>query len=128
MFAAGSEGPLFSVPKDGGAPKPVTVLDSTETGHRFPRFLPDGRHFLYASMPPRGIQFDIYVGAINSPLREKLMVADGTPVYVEPGYLLYVRNGRVVAHRFDPRPARRIDSRPSDEALGSPAHPRRPRN
>jgi eukaryotic-like serine/threonine-protein kinase len=101
VFAAGSEGPLFSVSKDGGTPKPVTVLDSTETGHRFPRFLPDGHHFLYASMPPRGSQFTIYIGSTDSPQREQLMIADGTPVYVEPGYLLYVRNGRVVAHRFD---------------------------
>ncbi len=127
VFAAGSEGSLFSVSKDGGTPKPVTVLDSTETGHRFPRFLPDGRHFLFASMPARGLQFDIFVGSIDSPLREKLMIADGTPVYVEPGYLLYVRNGRVVAHRFDPRsrkligePVALVDEPHRTEFLGSP--------
>lgn len=101
VFSGGAEGPIYKVSQDGGTPEAVTTLDSTETGHRFPRFLPDGEHFLFAAMPPRELQFTIYVGSIESPKREKLMTADGTPVYVEPGYLLYGRNGRLVAHRFD---------------------------
>jgi Tol biopolymer transport system component/predicted Ser/Thr protein kinase len=101
VFSGGAEGPIFKVSEDGGAPEPATTLDSAETGHRFPRFLPDGRHFLFAAMPPRQSQFEIYVGSIDSPSRRRLMTADGTPVYVDPGYLIYTRNGRVVAHRFD---------------------------
>jgi Tol biopolymer transport system component len=128
VFAAGSEGPLFKVSKDGGTPEQVTTLDSLETGHRFPSFLPDGRHFLYASMPPRNLLFTIYVGSIDSRKRERLMSADGTPVYVEPGYLLYTRNGRIVAQRFDARARKLIgepvplvdEPRPTDY-LGSPS-------
>src|SRR6185503_2068809 len=53
LFAPGSTGGLFRVPAAGGEPVAVTRLDSTrnETGHRFPQFLPDGRHFLYAAFP-----------------------------------------------------------------------------
>ena len=101
IFSAGAEGPLYRVSQNGGEPKVATKLDSGETGHRFPRFLPDGRHFLYASMPPQAAQYSIHIGSIDSPKSELLMKADGTPVYVEPGYLVYGRNGRLVAQRFD---------------------------
>ncbi len=101
VFSGGAEGPIFKVSQNGGTPTQATTLDSGETGHRFPRFLPDGRHFLFASMPPRADLFTIFVASTDSPKRERLMVADGSPVYVEPGYLLFKRNGRVVAQRFD---------------------------
>src|SRR6185295_17600403 len=47
VFAASSSGPLLQVSGNGGDPKPATTLDAGrgETGHRFPSFLPDGRHF-----------------------------------------------------------------------------------
>ena len=46
---AGGAGPIFRVSAAGGEPKPVTTLDESrgETQHRWPSFLPDGRHFLY---------------------------------------------------------------------------------
>jgi len=79
-------------------------------------------------MPPRELQFSIYVGSIDSPKREKLMTADGTPVYVEPGYLLYGRNGRLVAHRFDAarrklvgEPVALVDEPDRTDFLGSPS-------
>jgi len=128
LFSGGAEGPIYKVSQDGGTPEAVTTLDSAETGHRFPRFLPDGKHFLFAAMPPRELQFTIYVGSIESPKREKLMTADGTPVYVEPGYLLYGRNGRLVAHRFDParrrligEPVALVDEPERTEFLGAPS-------
>src|SRR6185436_18247829 len=39
------------VPSAGGTPAVVTTLDPAtgETSHRWPHFLPDGRHFLYTS-------------------------------------------------------------------------------
>jgi hypothetical protein len=42
-------GPLFRVSANGGTPRQGTALDqkARETGHAFPFFLPDGRHFLY---------------------------------------------------------------------------------
>jgi len=129
VFSAGAEGPLYRVSQDGGASERATTLDSGETGHRFPRFLPDGRHFLFASMPAQGQQHTIYVGSVgDAKRRERLMTADGTPVYVEPGWLLYVRNGRTVAHRFDARarklvgePIALIDEPHRTQYLGAPS-------
>ena len=43
---------LFRVSSAGGTPVAVTTLDPTagETNHRWPHFLPDGRHFLYTAV------------------------------------------------------------------------------
>jgi Tol biopolymer transport system component len=129
VYSGGAQGPLYRISPDGGTAEPASTLDSAETAHRFPRFLPDGRHFLYAALPPRGQQFSIYVGRIDdAKWRERLMIADGTPVYVEPGWLLYTRNERVLAHRFDAR-ARKLIGEPialADEPvhtgyIGSPS-------
>jgi len=38
---------LFQVSAGGGVPVPVTELTGKENGHRWPQFLPDGRHFTY---------------------------------------------------------------------------------
>jgi Tol biopolymer transport system component/predicted Ser/Thr protein kinase len=110
VLAPAGEGPLFKVSANGGVPEQVTFLDSTrhEIGHRFPHFLPDGRHFLFAALPSHEGLFDIFVGSTTSSDREPLMKAAGVPVYVEPGYLLYDRNGRLVAHRFDARKRRLV--------------------
>src|SRR5262245_60034949 len=65
VFAPGGEGPLYSVSAAGGELRPVTTLDSSrhETAHRFPWFLPDGRHFLYVSLPHRARGHPVKVGS-----------------------------------------------------------------
>jgi Tol biopolymer transport system component/predicted Ser/Thr protein kinase len=121
VFSGGAEGPIFQVSQDGGTPAPATILKPGESGHRYPQFLPDGRHFLYASMPPRGSMFDIWIGSTDDPNhREKLMEADGVPVYAEPGLLVYARNTRVMAQRFDAR-SRKL----AGKAIPLPDEPKR---
>jgi len=53
VFAPKSVSSLLKVSADGGQPVEVAKPDQArgETGLRFPSFLPDGRHFLYASIP-----------------------------------------------------------------------------
>src|SRR5262249_14980816 len=42
---------LVQVPASGGVPKPLTVLDTSKhDSHRWPYFLPDGKHFLYLAV------------------------------------------------------------------------------
>ncbi len=101
VFAPSGEGPLYEVDANGGPARAVTTLDSAETAHRFPEFLPDGVHFLYAALPKRAAGFDIYVGSTGGKTREFLMSADGVPRYAEPGWLVYTRHGRVLAQHFD---------------------------
>ena len=105
VFQPAPEGPLYRVSAGGGDPVPVTEVDPAlhQTGHRMPGLLPDGEHFLYAGLPqgPRG--WDIFVGSLGSKKAKKLLTAGSGVSYAKPGYLLYVRDGKLVAHRFDAR-------------------------
>jgi hypothetical protein len=49
IFSRNFTDPLYKVSSAGGPATAVTVLDASrnETSHRFPCFLPDGRHFVY---------------------------------------------------------------------------------
>jgi Tol biopolymer transport system component len=84
-------------------PHAVTSLDDKqgETSHRFPWFLPDGRHFLYAALPPHNGKFNLFVGSLDGTTREFVTSADGAAVYAGPGYVLFPRQNALVAQRFD---------------------------
>jgi Tol biopolymer transport system component len=103
LYAPRSEGPLYRVSAAGGDPQQVTTLDSArhESGHRFPCFLPDGRHFVYSSLPAKDGKFDIMIAALDAPKPRRLMSAYTGVAYAEPGYLLSERNATVVAQPFD---------------------------
>ena len=90
-------GPLFRVAATGGTPEAVTKLDN-QLDHRFPWFLPDGRHFLYKA---RGENPGVFVGDLDSGLTKRLLFADSRVEYVPPGYLLFVRQGILLAQDFD---------------------------
>jgi Tol biopolymer transport system component len=71
--------------------------------HRFPHFLPDGRHFLFTQAYGKHGEDGIYVGSIDSP--EFKLVSAGpssNPAYAS-GYLLLVREGKLLAQPFDLR-------------------------
>jgi len=104
VFAPAPDGPLMRVTAGGGEPTAATVLDSSrhETAHRFPYFLPDGEHFLFAALPGGPNGWDICVGSLRSRTARRLMAARSAAIYAEPGYLLFERDGRVMAQRFDP--------------------------
>ncbi len=91
------------VASGGGEPVAVTALDSArhESAHRFPFFLPDGDHFLFAALPEGPNGLDIYVGSLRSRGAKRVLTARSAPVYVEPGFLLFERDGRLMAQRFD---------------------------
>jgi serine/threonine protein kinase/Tol biopolymer transport system component len=103
VFAPTNAGPLMKVSSTGGRPVPVTTLDAQkkETGHRFPFFLPDGQHFLFAALPAHAADYDIFIGAVDSTERSLLLSAESAPVYSEPGYLFFVRKDSIIAQPFD---------------------------
>ncbi len=105
LFAPNRTGGLYSVPASGGEPVPVTTLDPSreETSHRYPQFLPDGRHYIYLARSRRREYQGIYVGSLGSTERKLLVTADANAAYVAPGYLLFVRDSALMAQRFDLR-------------------------
>jgi Tol biopolymer transport system component len=101
LFAPSGVGPIYSVPASGGNPVAVTELDvkAGETTHRFPFFLPDGKHFLFLARSSG--EPAIRVAALGSRESRRVVNALSNPVYAS-GHLLYVRQGTLVAQAFDP--------------------------
>ena len=98
---------IFRIAADGGAVSRVTTVDQShgETGHMLPQFLPDGRHFLYVvrSSEGEGRSSWIALRSLDSADDRRLFSASSQALYAEPGYLLFLRDGSLVAQRFDPR-------------------------
>ena len=105
VFAPTASGPLMQVPASGGEPRPATTLDTArgETAHRFPDFLPDGKRFLYVALPGKANQLETRVGTLDARPGPVVVTSSNGAVYAEPGYLLFTRQGSVVAQRFDAR-------------------------
>ena len=98
-----SDGPLNSIKltdANGSEPVEVTRVDTAagEFGHRWPKFLPDGRHFLYLV---NGSDSDgIFIGSIDSDKKVRLFHNLTQAVYV-PGYILFVNENVLFARAFD---------------------------
>jgi eukaryotic-like serine/threonine-protein kinase len=99
--------PIFRVSASGGSPIRVTRLDAArrETTHRWPFFLPDGKHFLYFSGSHRtGTESDldaIFVGSLDSAERPRLLVHARSRAEYASGRILYVRQKTLFARAFD---------------------------
>ena len=98
VFAPDATGALARVSSAGGQPTPVTKLSEAdkETSHRWPDFLPDGRHFLFLSRPSNVV----HVGSLDSPEVTRLVNADSRALYAQ-GHLLFIREDTLVAQPFD---------------------------
>jgi Tol biopolymer transport system component len=105
VFAPDAGGPLYRISANGGTPERVTTIDPArkEFGHRFPAFLPDGEHFLYAALPGKNGRFDIFAGSLNDSSRAPVGSLEAAPVFADPGWLLYARQGVLAAVPFDAR-------------------------
>ena len=104
VFVPGLLGALFRVSAaGGGTAAPLTKLAGGEGAHRYPWFLPDGRHFLYTTYG--GFQTGkftgrIYVGDLESAERREIGEALSSVAYTAPGYLLFVRETSLLAQPF----------------------------
>jgi Tol biopolymer transport system component len=107
LFSPAPASPLMGVSASGGPPVAITSLslNENENSHRWPYFLPDGKHFLYLSL--RGLSARdtptnvIQVGSLNSKEQKTLFTSDGNAIYAS-GHLLYLRQDALVAQPFDP--------------------------
>ena len=105
ILAPVNRGPIMRVSASGGEPVAVTRLDpAKENSHRWPHFLPDGRHFLFTVRSDKPENQGIKVGSLDSPEVTPLVNAASPGLYVEPGLLLYVTTDAVLmAQPFDPK-------------------------
>jgi eukaryotic-like serine/threonine-protein kinase len=112
VFRPGVNGPLLKVSAFGGASSPVTKLGALEHQHRLPWFLPDGKHFLFASnIHGQAKESKIYIASLESPEARAVIDADSKAVFAPDlhsrgsgkGYLLFLRGNALMAQPFDPK-------------------------
>jgi tRNA A-37 threonylcarbamoyl transferase component Bud32 len=98
-------GGIYKVSASGGTPVAVTTLDETrhDVTHRWPVFLPDGKHFLYmaSSFGPESEKNAIFMGSLDGE-KSKLVLNASSNAYYAAGHLFYVRESTIVAQSFDP--------------------------
>ncbi|MCI0606303.1 protein kinase [bacterium] len=107
LFATMNNG-LQRVSSEGGEPKLVTQLDTTEKGigHSWPAMLPDNKHFLFLNDFSDPTKRAIYVGSLDSKEPVRLMKTQFMAQYLDPGYLLYIQAGSLVAQKLEMDPPR----------------------
>jgi len=101
IFGASLTSPLYRIPIAGGQPVAITRLETTRAyGHMQPRFLPDGKHFLFFATGPADAQ-GVYLGSLDSDVVKRLVAADAHGEFLVPGYVAYVSGGALVARTLD---------------------------
>jgi Tol biopolymer transport system component len=105
------DAPLLRVSDQGGPTLPVTTVDLKleDVSHRWPSFLPDGRHFLYFGLSVDDGRRGVYVGSLDElaaqPARP-VFLSDSGAVYApgasrSQGLLLSAQGGRIEVRPFD---------------------------
>jgi Tol biopolymer transport system component len=96
---------LWKINAAGGTPQRATQLDpSKHTTHRWPFFLPDGKHFLYYATNHFGGRADqngIYFASLDSDAAKLVLATDSAGQYAS-GHLLFHLQTALMAQKFDP--------------------------
>ena len=105
VFAT-ERGGLWRVSARGGKPEALTEVDigRREYGHRFPHLLPDGRTVIFTVTQdgiPNWDRTEIVAQRLDTGSRTRLIQGGADARYVEPGYLVYMRQGVLMAAAFD---------------------------
>ncbi len=105
LFTPAHNSSIFKVPAAGGTPVQLTELnrDKKENSHRFPWFLPDGKHYLYlVRVKNTGASEDheIRLASLDDESSRFLLKARSNTVYAS-GYLAFMRESALMVQRFD---------------------------
>ena len=106
VFAPAPFGGLFRVAATGGAPVAVTRVEGEGRTNRLPWFLPDGKHLLYLDgTQTSDVDQNTSIQALDLATGKSTLVAKERSEgrFVEPGYLVFLREGNLLAQPFDRR-------------------------
>jgi Tol biopolymer transport system component len=106
VFDGATGSGLFRVSSGGGAPTAVTALAEGEDAHRWPHFLPDGRHFFYTAVTgpccPATKPGTIKIGSLDQhEPPAAVLQADSSAIYAF-NRMLFARDQTLMAVAFDP--------------------------
>jgi serine/threonine protein kinase/Tol biopolymer transport system component len=109
LFTQNTVSPVFRIPAGGGEAVAVTRLDAERhLGHRFPSFLPDGRHFLFYAQAVES-ESGIYLASLDGDEPKRLGAADTAARYFAPDRVLYVQQEALVARKLEVARAELLD-------------------
>jgi serine/threonine protein kinase len=95
---------LSRVPASGGTPTPVTAIDGVHySSHRWPWFLPDGKHFLYIAVKhnaPTSPETAVFLASLDGKEDRLLFHTLSNAIYAS-GRLLFQRENSLVTQTFD---------------------------
>lgn len=105
VFAPGPFTGLSRVSAAGGVPTVLTEVHGVGGTNRLPSFLPDGKHVLFLSGTSQIDSKDnaIYLLDLDSKKTTLFARENSEGRYVEPGYLVFVRDGNLMAQPMDAR-------------------------
>ncbi len=106
VFTPTVNSPIYRVSASGGPITRLTMQDPSknETTHRWPWFLPDGRHFIFLAgstfTPRESATNSILMGSLDSKETKPLFHTHYQAVYAS-GHMLFLRQSSLMAQSFD---------------------------
>jgi serine/threonine protein kinase len=111
LFAPDVTNGIFHVaPQAGSTPVQLTSVSPNQTTHRWPVWLPDGKHFLYLGTIHAGAEVSdsssnasngIYFASLDGKENRFVVAAESNMHYAQ-GHLLWEQSGSLLAQPFDP--------------------------
>ena len=104
VFAPAPFGGLLRVAATGGVPVAVTRVEGEGRTHRLPWFLPDGKHLLFLDgTQTSDVDQNTSIQVLDLATGKSTLVAKERSEgrFVEPGYLVFLREGNLLAQPFD---------------------------
>ena len=102
LVGRGADGGLATVRATGGTLMPLTKLRDGDITHVSPFVLPDGKTFLFLAINKTTEKTAICQASLDRPSEIKAVLTVSSPVvWVQPGVVLYNREGRLIAQRYD---------------------------
>ena len=105
VYAPHPDGGLYRVSADGGSPSELTTLDRAkqEISHRWPRFMPDGRHIIFMNRIATTQLTRYTISAVPASGGSSKALFDAmSPGVYDSGRLLFMRDEKLFAQPFDP--------------------------
>jgi serine/threonine protein kinase len=119
VYVPSNREPMLRIPATGG--QPMLVFSGKVGGRWWPSPLPDGQRFIFFDRSAGGL----FAASVDGTVSERLVATNWGGTYIDPGYVLYLREGVLMAHEFDPRSvATRGEPAPVAEAVGAASNSR----
>jgi serine/threonine protein kinase len=104
VFSPSTQAPLMRSSLSGGTPVVATQIEHPKhTSHRWPFFLPDGKHYVYLAINHDATQAannTLYYASVDGKENRPLFRSQSNAVYAD-GYLLFARVDQLMAQAFD---------------------------